>query len=212
MFVQTVIVLANLAVVFSIPHWHQGKIIHDAPKSDAKVSASVEDQYERFLVQKLDHFDRQLDTTFKQRYFVNTTFWKGDANAPVFLCVGGEGPPLDRTVLSASVHCNDMVELAPKFGALMLALEHRYYGPSNPFKQDYSTENLKWLNSEQALGDIANFHSVISDNFNLTAGNRWVSELDVFMVFIIGIYNSEEIFFCSSDLVMSSSPIHVSTV
>jgi len=57
----------------------------------------------------------------------------------------------------------------------MLALEHRYYGPSNPFKQDYSTENLKWLNSEQALGDIAHFHSFISDEFKLTSSNRWVT-------------------------------------
>lgn len=34
--------------------------------------------------------------TFKQRYFINTTYWLGpESGAPVFLCVGGEGPPLD---------------------------------------------------------------------------------------------------------------------
>lgn len=32
----------------------------------------------------------------------------------MFLCVGGEGPPLETNVLSESVHCNDMMELAPK--------------------------------------------------------------------------------------------------
>ena len=41
-------------------------------------------------------------------------------------------PPLDGTVLTASVHCNDAVELAPKVGALLVALEHRYYGTSIP--------------------------------------------------------------------------------
>ena len=46
--------------------------------------------------------------------------------------------------------------------ALMVALEHRYYGPSNPFT-DYSTTNLKYLNTEQALGDIATFHAFISE-------------------------------------------------
>lgn len=46
-------------------------------------------------------------------------------------------------------------------GALLLALEHRYYGSSNPFGTDVSTDNLAWLNSEQAIGDIANFHRYI---------------------------------------------------
>jgi hypothetical protein len=38
-----------------------------------------------------------------------------------------------------------------------VALEHRYY----PF-DDLATENLQWLNTEQALGDIASFHKLIS--------------------------------------------------
>lgn len=77
-------------------------------------------------------------------------------------------------VLVSSDHCNDMVELAPKHGALMLALEHRYYGPSTP-NNDYSTENLRFLNSEQALGDIASFHSLMTSDFELTKQNKWVS-------------------------------------
>jgi serine protease 16 len=67
-----------------------------------------------------------------------------------------------------------MVELAPKHNALMLALEHRYYGPSNPFG-DFATENLKWLNTEQALGDLAYFVSMINDQYKLTGANRWVT-------------------------------------
>lgn len=89
------------------------------------------------------------------------------------MCVGGEGPPLDYLVLVSSVHCNDMVELAPKHGALLVALEHRYYGPSMPF-DDLSTENLQWLSTEQALGDIASFHTLISDKFKLTSSNKYV--------------------------------------
>ena len=73
------------------------------------------------------------------------------------------------------------MELAPKYGALMVALEHRYYGPSNPFG-DYSTENLRYLNTEQALEDIASFHDMISEKFDLLSplvagekGNKWVA-------------------------------------
>jgi len=90
-----------------------------------------------------------------------------------------------------------MVELAPKYGALMVALvrilhlifnmttsfhnqistskEHRYYGPSNPFGKNFSTSNLQWLNTEQALGDIASFHSFISSTYSLTSDNRWIT-------------------------------------
>jgi thymus-specific serine protease len=131
--------------------------------------------FDYFMDQQVDHFDRSNNNTFQQRYFVNTTYWKGpDSGAPVFLCVGGEGPPLDYLVLVSSVHCNDMVELAPKHGALLLALEHRFYGPSTP-NNDLSSENLVYLNSEQALGDIASFHSHISAEYGLTPENRWVS-------------------------------------
>jgi len=87
------------------------------------IKVDTADKYAKEIVQDLDHFNRQVSVTFKQRYFLNDTFWTGSSSgAPVFLCVGGEGPPLDWTVLVSSVHCNDMVELAPKYGALMVAL------------------------------------------------------------------------------------------
>lgn len=88
--------------------------------------------------------------------------------------LGGEGPPLDYLVLVDSVHCNDMVELAWQHGALLLALEHRYYGPSTP-NNSLETENLRWLNSEQALGDIAHFHTEMTSLFSLTEANKWVT-------------------------------------
>lgn len=169
----------------AMPERYRGKFVYNGDfkrevkeftnyKQPYQANNFVGDQYERFLDQRLDHFNRELTTTFKQRYFLNDTFWKGEENAPVFLCVGGEGPPLDRSVLVSSVHCNDMVEIAPKYNALLLALEHRYYGPSNPF-DDFSTDNLKYLNTEQALGDIATFVQLINEQYKLTPSNRWIT-------------------------------------
>ena len=86
---------------------------------------------DRYFTQRLDHYDASLrNASFQQRYFENSTWYKN--GGPVFLCVGGEGPALDATVVSRSVHCSDATELAPSVGALIVALEHRYYGKSVP--------------------------------------------------------------------------------
>lgn len=110
----------------------------------------------------IDHFDGENLATFRQRYFVNDTFFAPGSAGPVLLCVGGEGSPLDGSVVVDSVHCNDAVELLSRVGGLMVAVEHRYYGKSVP-TEDLSTENLRWLSSKQALADMAHFQPYFVD-------------------------------------------------
>ena len=45
---------------------------------------------------------------------------------------------------------------AQQFGALQVALEHRFYGESKPFPTS-ATGNLRYLTVEQALADAASF-------------------------------------------------------
>jgi hypothetical protein len=50
--------------------------------------------------------------------------------------------------------------MAQAHSAKLISLEHRYYGESQPFTNDeggWSTENLKWLNTSQALADTSLF-------------------------------------------------------
>lgn len=156
----------------AISNWHKYALEH-AAEEEATKGKEVDPSEVRFT-QRLDHFDRQVTKTWQQRSFQNDTFFNG--SGPVFICVGGEGPALDASVLKASVHCNDMVELAPQVGALMVALEHRYYGDSMPVgESSFSTQNLRWLSSQQALGDLAVFHQQIVANYSLTGANKWVS-------------------------------------
>ena len=73
-----------------------------------------------------------------------------------------------------------MVELAPQVGALMLAIEHRYYGESMPTSSELPpVRQLQYLSSQQALGDIATFHAQITANYSLdtspTTTNKWVA-------------------------------------
>lgn len=59
-------------------------------------------------------------------------------------------------VLIASPHCNNAVEWLPETGALMFAVEHRYYGCHNasacPVEDVTASGALKYLSSRQALG------------------------------------------------------------
>ncbi|XP_074496690.1 thymus-specific serine protease [Sebastes fasciatus] len=118
--------------------------------------------------QQLDHFNRQDVSTFPQRFYVNEAHWQRP-DGPVFLFIGGEGPIFEFDVL-AGHH----VDMAEEHGALLLALEHRFYGDSiNP--DGLKTENLADLSSQQALTDLAVFHQYISQSFNLSHRNTWIS-------------------------------------
>ena len=99
----------------------------------------------------LDHFSGVAGASHRwsQRFYVDQRFWCG-AGCPVFLYIGGEGPqgPVsDHIFMSA---------LAAKYGALMLALEHRFYGESVPFgnhSHDRARDKLGLLSIEQAMAD-----------------------------------------------------------
>src|SRR3546814_73959 len=101
----------------ALPAFFQGQFLYNGLPLEKQVMAR-EDPYAKSFDQRVDHFDRSNTNSFAQRYFINDTFWQGpDSSAPVFLCVGGEGPPLSYMVLIASDHCNDMVMLAEQQGA-----------------------------------------------------------------------------------------------
>jgi len=116
---------------------------------------------EKWFNQTLDHFNFQDSRTWKQRYFVNDSFFNSDLEgSPIFLLIQGEGPanPFDVMFFQMSVW-------AQQYGALQFAVEHRFYGQSQPFS-DWSTENLQYLSSEQALADLANFVEKMKEIYN----------------------------------------------
>lgn len=98
----------------------------------------------KWYAQKVDHFDHSNAKTFQQKYYVNDTFW--DKKGPVFVNLGGEGP---LTIHFVNGHFI-LNQWAKEFNALVVAVEHRFYGDSNP-KDSLSVENLKLLTSQQAL-------------------------------------------------------------
>lgn len=105
---------------------------------------------EQWFTQTLDHFNPQDSRTFQQRYYVNDQYYK--PNGIIILYINGEGPvsgpPSDPS--------NGVVMIAQKFNAVIVTLEHRYYGKSVPF-DTLPTANLQWLSSKYALYDLAVF-------------------------------------------------------
>uniref|UniRef100_A0AAY5KRD0 Serine protease 16 n=1 Tax=Esox lucius TaxID=8010 RepID=A0AAY5KRD0_ESOLU len=75
---------------------------------------------------------------------------------------------------SSSLLLGHHADMAEDHGALLVTLEHRFYGDS--INEDgLKTENLRHLSSQQALADIAVFHQYISDRFDLSEKNTWIS-------------------------------------
>lgn len=148
----------------------------DIDALDAKLLNNPDVVPQYFKTQQ-DHFDPLNSNTWNQGYYVNDTFWKNGTSAPVFLCVGGEGPPIDASVVSNSVHCNIAVEWLEETGAILFALEHRYYGchlkESCPVNLS-DTNALRYLSSSQALEDTALFHLHATEKYNLQPDNLWI--------------------------------------
>ena len=118
---------------------------------------------------------------WNQAYYVNDTFWVPGSDAPVFVCVGGEGPALTGAAVVDSEHCSVASQWLSETKALMFAVEHRYYGCHNASAcpvtsmADGPNSGLKYLSSRQALADLSNFHRQAVTKYGLTDANKWVS-------------------------------------
>jgi len=104
----------------------------------------------QWFEQELDHFSPQDQGTWKQRYFINETFWT--PGGPFFVNVGGEGAISEKEVTGHLM----MSSYAQTYHAMVVSVEHRFYGKSQPLV-NLTTEHLRLLSSQQALADLANF-------------------------------------------------------
>ncbi len=98
----------------------------------------------------VDHFSNPLlKGKFKQIYYQVEDYWDHKAG-PVILHLCGENEctfPYFRLF---------PLQITEKFKGLYIALEHRYYGISQPMP-DWSLKNLEYLTHEQTFADYAYF-------------------------------------------------------
>ncbi|KEH24168.1 lysosomal pro-X carboxypeptidase-like protein [Medicago truncatula] len=125
----------------------------------------------KFFTQILDHFNYnpQSYQKFQQRYLINDTYWGGaKKKAPIFVYTGNEG-----NIEWFTQNTGFMFEQAPYFNALLVFIEHRFYGKSIPFggkkKVAYANSStLGYLSSAQALADYATLIIDLKKNLSAT--------------------------------------------
>jgi len=145
-------------------------------------SRDVNPEIFQWYDQRNDHFSKNDVSTWKQRYIVNETFWGGNGS-PIFVMLGGEGP-LSEVELAGHFILN---EKAKQYGALMVSVEHRFYGKSVPGDGTLKTDNLRLLSADQALADYAVFIDYIkrqykaADSKVVTFGGSYSGSLSAWM-------------------------------
>jgi len=109
------------------------------------------------LLQPLNH-SAPAGGSFKQRFWVNSTFSGGRAGAPVLLIVGGEMSVTEWI----SIVGGQVFPLAEAHNATIVALEHRGFGLS--VLQGGDASDLFALRADQAAEDVAGLrrHAVVS--------------------------------------------------
>ncbi|CAK9158770.1 unnamed protein product [Ilex paraguariensis] len=161
----SLLLLPLLLIFFSAPY---SKAAYNIPKLSPlfrtvlqdpnTLSTSISEDLETFFYsQTLDHFNYRPEsyTTFKQRYVINSKYWGGaNENAPIFAYLGAEAP-LDDDLTGIGF----LNENAPRFKALQVYIEHRFYGKSVPFgsfEEAIKNHSIRgYFNSAQAIADYA---------------------------------------------------------
>ncbi|CAI6334889.1 unnamed protein product [Periconia digitata] len=132
--------------------------ISRASTSLAKRDTDPEDLYEGHnLTVPLDFFPNETryephtNATFNLRYFFDAQYYK--PGGPVFVLLSGETSAVNRLGFLQKGIVNQVAKATNGIGVI---LEHRYYGTSHPFL-NVSTENLRFLSTEQSLAEIDYF-------------------------------------------------------
>ncbi|KAG6682443.1 hypothetical protein I3842_13G141700 [Carya illinoinensis] len=144
--------------IFDIPTLSPlGGILQDP---ETVFSANLPDEFETFYYnQTLDHFNYMPESysTFQQRYVINSKYWDGaNRSAPILAYLGAEAP-LSESIIMYSV--GFLADNAAELKALLVYLEHRYYGQSIPLgsrtEEFRNASTLGYFNSAQAIADYA---------------------------------------------------------
>lgn len=97
-----------------------------------------------------------------QRYWINDELFGKQPDSPIFVYIGGEAEESCR----ANQPGLYWYDLAKEHQALLITVEHRFYGESYP-TEGMTTDELRFLSSDQALADLARLVSYLKESLGL---------------------------------------------
>jgi len=147
------------------------RYMYESSKAQAQLSVKDfhdENQAMFYDDQLVDHFGGNTATTWSNRYYKSINYFRGPGH-PIFLVVGGEGA-LDNGMLYPFV----TQHLAPRFGAAVIQIEHRFYGPYQPIMGREATvqELLTLLTPQQAMADMIQLTKHFKDELGCSQYDR----------------------------------------
>ncbi|KAJ2853234.1 hypothetical protein GGI22_004945, partial [Coemansia erecta] len=123
--------------------------------ADAKTNTTQVPSASFWFTQPVDHFGKN-DQQWKQQYMVNATYYK--TGGPIYMSTAGEAP-----LSSSDIDDTYVIELAAATHGMVISVEHRFYGQSNPLP-DLSGASLKYLTIANVLEDFASIIRALKTN------------------------------------------------
>uniref|UniRef100_A0A8W7P2R3 Prolylcarboxypeptidase n=1 Tax=Anopheles coluzzii TaxID=1518534 RepID=A0A8W7P2R3_ANOCL len=112
---------------------------------------------ESWFETRVDHFNPRNQDKFAMRYYINDEH--AYARGPIFIVVGAAEPIQTRWITEGLFY-----DIAYLEGAYLFANELRYFGYSRPV-ENAETENLDFLNADQALADLAEWITYLKETY-----------------------------------------------
>jgi pimeloyl-ACP methyl ester carboxylesterase len=137
------------------------------------------------FTQTLDHSNSSDLRTFKQRFAVFTDHAPVDwSQSPVIYYICGEASCFGSNGDTSSAVPSAIDYYANNLHAVIVLLEHRFYGKSQPFTT-LTTDHLKYLSVEQALEDLAEFQKYAIQHYGfhgkwIVAGGSYAGALSAY--------------------------------
>uniref|UniRef100_A0A336N030 CSON003791 protein n=1 Tax=Culicoides sonorensis TaxID=179676 RepID=A0A336N030_CULSO len=125
------------------------KNIHREPPPPARSPFSTRAVETKWFTALLDNFNSSSTATWNMRFMANNQYFV--PGGPLFIYIGAEWEITQGWLTGGHTH-----DMARYHRGYLVYTEHRYYGESRP-TPDVTFENLKYLNVDQALADLARF-------------------------------------------------------
>ncbi|XP_055610591.1 putative serine protease F56F10.1 [Uranotaenia lowii] len=116
------------------------------PKADKPSEHIIVEDY---FTTRVDHFNLQSTDEWAMRYLIVPDYY--EPGGPILISISGFGPLFPFAIGEGSL----IYDMAKDLKGIVIGFEPRFYGLNRVGFEDTRTENLRLLNTDQVLADLA---------------------------------------------------------